>query len=112
MLESDSSLAQAVMRVVREAGVPVREMWSGDTLRVGGACRLEALHPLQREAYSTDNAASLVLAIEYAGRDLEGAQAAFRGTTRRVWHTARDGAVTALVLRSGDLTVKGWRAEP
>ncbi|MFO0899462.1 MAG: ComEC/Rec2 family competence protein [Pirellulales bacterium] len=166
-LDSDSSLAQAVFQVVREVGVPVRSMWSGDKLRVGGECRVEALHPLEREAYTTDNASSLVLSIEYAGRrlllpgdleaegmrdllaeapldcdlvmaphhgspnsnppnflawsdpehvvisggrgrDLEGAQTAFRGTTRRVWHTARDGAVTAVVRRSGEFTVSGW----
>jgi len=169
MLDSDSSLAQAVLRLVRETGVSIRPLWSGDRLRVGGECHAEVLHPLEREAYTTDNAASLVLALEYAGRrlllpgdleaegmrdllaeapldcdlvmaphhgspnsnppnflawsnpehvvisggrgrDLEGGLGVFRAAERRVWHTARDGAVTAVVKRSGQFEVSGWLA--
>jgi competence protein ComEC len=167
VLDSDSPLAQAVLQRATDAGVTVRPIWSGDRLRAGGGCRLEVLHPLRREAYTTDNASSLVVLIDYEGRrlllpgdleaagmrdlladepldcdlvmaphhgsaqsnppgflawsnpehvvisggrgrDLEAAQAAFAGTNRRVWHTARDGAVTA-VVRDGQLRTSGWR---
>ena len=51
-----------------EAGVPIRLTWEGDQLWLDRAVRIEVLHPARGRTYPSDNAASLVLAIEYAGR--------------------------------------------
>jgi competence protein ComEC len=60
------------MRKLREsidaAGVSLRETWAGDRLRVGGGCRIEVLHPTRRGMLGSDNANSLVLAVEHGGR--------------------------------------------
>jgi competence protein ComEC len=55
---------------IRTAGVPVREIWSGDRLRVGSELTLAVLHPPQRGVIGTDNANSITLAVESAGRRL------------------------------------------
>ncbi|MFM7158759.1 MAG: ComEC/Rec2 family competence protein [Planctomycetaceae bacterium] len=51
-----------------EAGVPIRLTWEGDQLWLDRSVRIEVLHPARGRTYPSDNAASLVLAIEYAGR--------------------------------------------
>jgi competence protein ComEC len=49
------------------SGVPVRVLASGDRLS-GGACRIEVLHPPPQGVPGSDNAHSLVLALEHQGR--------------------------------------------
>jgi len=72
-LEPSRALA-ALRGAIDDAGVSVRETWSGDRLRSGGpvrsggAVRIEVLHPPRRGVLGSDNANSIVLAIEYAGR--------------------------------------------
>jgi competence protein ComEC len=55
-------------RAVDAAGVPVREIWSGDRLRLGGDVAIDVLHPPREGLVASDNANSVVLAVEYAGR--------------------------------------------
>jgi competence protein ComEC len=50
------------------SGVPVHTVWSGDRLRAGGGVRIEVLHPPRRGVLGSDNANSIVLAIEHSGR--------------------------------------------
>jgi competence protein ComEC len=60
----------ALQAAIRQAGVPIREIYAGDQLRGGGGCRLEVLHPPRRGVLGDDNANSIVLAVEYRGRRL------------------------------------------
>jgi len=53
---------------IRTAGVPIREIWSGDRLRVGPELTLHVLHPPRRGVLGTDNANSITLAVESGGR--------------------------------------------
>lgn len=55
---------------IRTAGVPIREIWSGDRLRVGPELTLEVLHPPRQGVLGSDNANSVTLAVEYGGRRL------------------------------------------
>src|SRR5207244_10689404 len=48
--------------------VPVREIHGGQRLAVGGATTLEVLHPPRKGIFGSDNANSIVLLIEHAGR--------------------------------------------
>ena len=50
--------------------MPLAELWGGDLLRSGGAARIEVLHPPRRGVLGSDNANSIVLAIEFEGRRL------------------------------------------
>jgi competence protein ComEC len=60
----------ALEKAIRQAGVPIREIYAGDRLRGGAGCRLEVLHPPRRGVLGDDNANSIVLAAEYRGRRL------------------------------------------
>jgi competence protein ComEC len=55
---------------VERAGVPIREISAGDRLSGGDGCRIEVLHPPQKGVPGSDNANSLVLAVEYLGKRL------------------------------------------
>jgi competence protein ComEC len=68
-LERAGSL-EALRAALARSGVAVREVWSGDRLRVGGGATVEVLHPPRRGVLGSDNANSIVLAIEYQGRRL------------------------------------------
>jgi competence protein ComEC len=72
MMFENSSLSGKGPTVLREtiqaAGVPIREVWSGDRLRVGTQLRLHVLHPPRQGVVGTDNANSVILAAESAGR--------------------------------------------
>ncbi|HVX13445.1 MAG TPA: ComEC/Rec2 family competence protein [Pirellulales bacterium] len=65
MLQDEGAGMQTLVSAVRRAGVPLRETWSGDRLRVGGECLLEVWHPTRSGVLGSDNANSLVLDIEY-----------------------------------------------
>jgi competence protein ComEC len=64
-----ASLGPAVLREsIHRAGVPLREIWSGDRLRVGADISIEVLHPPRRGVVGNDNANSITLAVECGGR--------------------------------------------
>jgi competence protein ComEC len=51
------------------AGIPMREIWMGDRLRTGDPnVVIEVHHPSREGLMARDNANSLLLAVEYAGR--------------------------------------------
>ena len=58
----------ALAEAIDQAGVPVREIHSGDRLLGGRDCKIEVLHPPRRGLLGGDNVNSIVLAIEYSGR--------------------------------------------
>jgi competence protein ComEC len=55
---------------IRAAGVPIRQVWAGDRLRVGPQVTVEILHPPREGVLGSDNANSITLAVEYGGRRL------------------------------------------
>jgi competence protein ComEC len=61
-------------RVLREAissaGVPIREIWSGDRLQMGSNVAIEVMHPPRRGIVGNDNANSITIGVEYGGRRL------------------------------------------
>ena len=58
---------QVLRDAIRRAGVPIREIWAGDRLRVGRELVINVLHPPRRGVVGSDNANSVTLAIEYSG---------------------------------------------
>jgi competence protein ComEC len=55
-------------RAIDKAGVPIREIWAGDRLRTSAGVTIDVLHPPREGVIASDNANSVVLAVEYAGR--------------------------------------------
>jgi competence protein ComEC len=51
------------------AGVPIHEIWAGDRLHVGDVS-IDVFHPPHDGVVGSDNANSITLAVEYAGRRL------------------------------------------
>jgi competence protein ComEC len=49
-------------------GIPIEVIERGDRLRLDPAVSMEILHPLASNQFDSDNAASVVLQIEYAGK--------------------------------------------
>jgi competence protein ComEC len=66
-LGPDQWAAQSVVDVATQRGVPLRFVRSGDVLSAGESVSIRVLHPDEAD-YESDNAASIVLEIEYAGR--------------------------------------------
>ncbi len=60
----------ALQTAIRRARVPIREIYAGDRLRGGEGCRIEVVHPPRRGVVGSENANSIVLAVEYRGRRL------------------------------------------
>jgi competence protein ComEC len=50
------------------AGVPLREIFGGQRLAAGSGTKIEVLHPPRKGVFGSDNANSIVLLIEHAGR--------------------------------------------
>jgi competence protein ComEC len=61
---------EMLRRAIVDAGVPLREIWSGDRLRVGEAVTVDVLHPPRGGVIGRDNANSITASVEYAGRRL------------------------------------------
>ena len=59
---------QALCDRLAERKIPIRLTWAGDAIRLDEQVSLRFLHPPGRRSFRDDNANSLVLAIEYAGR--------------------------------------------
>lgn len=53
---------------LRQSGAAIHEISEGDVIDLDRDVRLRILHPLADARYESDNAASLVVAIEYRGR--------------------------------------------
>jgi competence protein ComEC len=53
---------------IDRAGVPIREIWAGDRLRLGADVTLDVLHPPRRGVIGSDNANSITLVVEHSGR--------------------------------------------
>ncbi len=63
------AVAELRAAIVR-AGVPLRFLSAGDRLRGGPETRIEVLHPPRKGVIGSDNANSILLLVEYAGRRL------------------------------------------
>ena len=70
MFDHPDRAITALRTAIEKSGVPLHEVWSGDRLRSGGDARIEVLHPPRRGVLGSDNANSIVLAIEFEGRRL------------------------------------------
>lgn len=64
-----SEAPQVLQRAIIAAGVPIREVWAGDKLRVGEVT-IDVIHPPREGVVGSDNANSIVASIEFAGRRL------------------------------------------
>lgn len=60
---------QTVDELAREQ-VPLRIVWQGDHIPLDDQVSVEVLHPARGRKYASDNASSLVLAIEYRGQKI------------------------------------------
>jgi competence protein ComEC len=70
MFERRQPAVDELMAAIQASGVPLREVRAGDELRSADDLRLRILHPGRQAAIDDDNANSIVLALEYAGRRL------------------------------------------
>lgn len=70
MLDAEHGASAALLQEVRARGIDLRPLAAGDGLQTSAGCRLVILHPHRRRSYRTDNAASMVLLVEYQGRRL------------------------------------------
>ena len=61
---------EALCETLSARKVPIRLAWAGDKLLLDDAVALEVLHPSVRSRSKLDNANSLVLSVEYAGRTI------------------------------------------
>jgi competence protein ComEC len=73
MFDRDEPAVIALRDALERAKVSAREIYAGDRLAVGPPyqreqCRIEVLHPPRRGIIGSDNANSLVLAIEHQGK--------------------------------------------
>ncbi|MBC7815694.1 MAG: ComEC/Rec2 family competence protein [Planctomycetaceae bacterium] len=64
----NQSEVRQVLDTAQHCRVPVRLTWQGDSFPLGDGIRCRVLHPTANEKLSPDNANSIVLLIEYAGR--------------------------------------------
>lgn len=68
MLAAEHGAPAALLQQVRARGIDLRPLAAGEGLQTKAGCRLVVLHPPRRMYYHTDNAASMVLLVEYQGR--------------------------------------------
>ncbi len=69
MFDDPASRALAAFRSsLDEHAAPLKEVWAGDRLRAGSGVSIEVLHPPRLGVLGSDNANSIVLALEYQGR--------------------------------------------
>ncbi|NLY00355.1 MAG: ComEC/Rec2 family competence protein [Rhodopirellula sp.] len=64
----DDSAVVSLRRAIDTAGVPVREIYAGQRMEGGEDCCVEVIHPTHQGTPGSDNANSIVLAVEYGGR--------------------------------------------
>lgn len=68
MFEEHNDAMAALQEAIRNSGVPLEEIHSGDRLWAGSGCRIEVLHPPRKGVLGGDNPNSIVLQVEYLGR--------------------------------------------
>jgi competence protein ComEC len=65
----DAAAPDYLRQVLREHGVPLREVWMNDRLRTADAeVKIEVLHPPEFGMLGRDNANSILLSVDFAGR--------------------------------------------
>lgn len=68
MLEHQGTAMRILREAIDAAGIPVTPTFRGDRLLLAADVSLQVMHPPQQGIPGSDNANSIVLAIEYAGR--------------------------------------------
>jgi competence protein ComEC len=68
MFENGNAAVEALHETIGRHKVPIRVLRAGDLLDVGDDCTAKVLHPPHSGILGSDNANSLVLAVEYRGR--------------------------------------------
>ncbi len=68
MFEEQAAALDVLRQSIEAAGVPIRQVSAGDRLRGPASCTLEVSHPPRKGVLGSDNANSIVLAIEYQQR--------------------------------------------
>lgn len=59
---------QVLRDAIDAAGIPIREVWTGDRMKLGREVTLHILHPPRHGVLGSDNANSITVAVEHAGR--------------------------------------------
>lgn len=70
MFDQPQPAVAELQTAVERANVPLRFLSAGDRLRGGLGARIEVLHPPRKGVLGSDNANSILLLVEYAGRRL------------------------------------------
>lgn len=70
MFERDKKMVHVLRNAIDAHGVPVCEVQAGDRIASGDGWAVDVLHPPRRGVVGHDNASSLVLAINYLGRQI------------------------------------------
>jgi competence protein ComEC len=70
MFDRQAAALTALAESIAAAGVPLEVIASGDRLHAADDCSIEVLHPPRKGVVGSDNANSIVLAIEFQGRRL------------------------------------------
>ncbi|MEX0714636.1 MAG: ComEC/Rec2 family competence protein, partial [Pirellulales bacterium] len=68
MFNNPDAATARLLEAIEGASTPLASIRANDRLHVGGDCRIEVWHPLAGGVQGSDNANSLVVAIEYQGR--------------------------------------------
>ena len=70
MFQGDGQAIAALHAIIERHRLPVRCLRGGDRILEGGGCAIEVLHPSGRHRSESTNANSLVLAVEFRGRQI------------------------------------------
>jgi competence protein ComEC len=68
MFAGDAPGLTALRSALETAAVPVRTVWAGGRLAIGHGMTMAVLHPPRAGVPGSDNANSIVMAVDYAGR--------------------------------------------
>ena len=68
MFERSTPALDSLHAAIDRAGIPLREIWAGDRLRAADRVAIDVLHPPRAGVIGSDNANSIVLAVEFEGR--------------------------------------------
>ena len=68
MFENQTEALTALRTAIAARGIPLGEIYGGDRLRLRGALRSSVLHPPRRGVAGSDNANSVTLQLDHAGR--------------------------------------------
>lgn len=68
MFEEEFGALAALRETIDDAGLPLRMIYANDRLITNDSVEIEVLHPPEKGVIGRDNANSIVLLVEYAGR--------------------------------------------